>query len=402
MELFKVNAGLYQANCNPNVRYIVNQGGTGSGKTYCIMQRLVALSMERAGIIITVAGQDLPNLKVGAIRDTLHIIGSNSYLSGWFEHNKSDNTFTGSNGSLIEFKSYADEQDAKSGKRDYLFVNEANGMQFSVFWQLQIRTRNQVFIDYNPSARFWVHDNIINSNDCALVISDHRGNQFLPEDMHREIENIEDPELWKVYARGLTGKLTGLVFPNFNIVDTGQYPTDQVTKVRVFGLDFGFSQDYCALEEVRLAHGQLWINERIYSRGYTNADIAEECKRQGITRRDLIVADQAEPKSIQELKNAGLWVVPCIKGNDSITYGIDLMRRYTINVTRRSSGIINEFKQYKWALDRDGNPTNKPIDRYNHGVDSCRYAVTYKLGYNQRQHAGVVRAQLFRLDRYGY
>ena len=396
MELFKVNKELYIANCNRDVRYIVNQGGTGSGKTYCIMQRLIALSMEQVGIIITVAGQDLPNLKVGAIRDTLHIIGGNSYLSGWFEHNKSDNTFTGKNSSIIEFKSYADEQDAKSGKRDYLFVNEANGMQFSVFWQLQIRTRDQVFIDYNPSARFWVHDNIIGGSDCALVISDHRGNLFLPEDMHREIEGISDPELWKVYARGMTGKLTGLVFPTFNIIDAAQYPTDAETKMRALGLDFGFSQDYCALEEVRLAHGQLWIDERIYSRGYTNTDIVEECRRQGITRRDLIIADQAEPKSIQELKNAGLWVLPCTKGRDSITFGIDLMKRYTINVTRRSTGIINELKQYKWQVDRDGNPTNQPIDRYNHGIDSCRYAITYMKG-QERHRPGSVRTHIIKL-----
>ena len=396
MELFKVNKELYLANCNRDVRYIVNQGGTGSGKTYCIMQRLIALSMEQDGIIITVAGQDLPNLKVGAIRDTLHIIGGNSYLSGWFEHNKSDNTFTGKNSSIIEFKSYADEQDAKSGKRDYLFVNEANGMQFSVFWQLQIRTRDQVFIDYNPSARFWVHDNIIGGSDCALVISDHRGNLFLPEDMHREIESISDPELWKVYARGMTGKLTGLVFPTFNIIDAEQYPTDAATKMRALGLDFGFSQDYCALEEVRLAHGQLWIDEHIYSRGYTNTDIVEECRRQGITRRDLIIADQAEPKSIQELKNAGLWVLPCTKGRDSITFGIDLMKRYTINVTRRSTGIINELKQYKWQVDRDGNPTNQPIDRYNHGIDSCRYAITYMKG-QERHRPGSAKTHVIRL-----
>ena len=219
MALFDVIGELYDPNADVKPRFLVNQGGTSSGKTYTIMQRLIVLSFEHPMAIITVCGQDLPNLKVGAMRDLDTILHTRAELLDWFKNNKSDSSYRGKNGSIIEFKSYQDAQDAKNGKRDYLFVNEANGVPYEVFWQLAIRTRKQVFIDYNPSARFWVHNNIIGRDDCRLILSDHRNNRFLTEQEHKKIEEIDDPELWRVYARGLTGKITGLIFTNWGIVD---------------------------------------------------------------------------------------------------------------------------------------------------------------------------------------
>ena len=160
MALFDVIGELYKANADVTPRFLVNQGGTSSGKTYTLMQRLIVLSIEEPRAVITVTGQDLPNMKVGAMRDLDNIVHGSPWLMDWFTQNKSENTWRGRNGSLVEFKSYDNAQDAKSGKRDYLFVNEANGVPYDVFWQLQIRTRKQVFLDYNPTARFWVHDKI--------------------------------------------------------------------------------------------------------------------------------------------------------------------------------------------------------------------------------------------------
>ena len=171
MEIFEVNDELYQANDDPNYRVFVNQGGTSSGKTYCLMQLLIGKSIEKPGSIITVCGQDLPNLKVGALRDTQTIIQRSDVLQRWFAENKTDHYFRGANGSIIKFKSYATPQDAKNGKRDYLFCNEANGITFEIYWQLQIRTRKQVFLDYNPNARFWVHDQLIGRKDTKHTIS---------------------------------------------------------------------------------------------------------------------------------------------------------------------------------------------------------------------------------------
>ena len=394
MELFSVNDELYAANCDPRVRTFVNQGGTSSGKTYCLMQRLIELSITLPRSVITIAGQDLPNLKVGAMRDTETIIGDSPWLQDWFIFNRSGNYLRGKNGGLVEFKSYADAQDAKNGKRDYLFVNEANGVPFEIYWQLAIRTRKQIFIDYNPTTRFWVHDEIIGRPDTRLIISDHRGNRFLTEAEHKRIEGIADPELWKVYARGLTGKITGLVLTRWDVVDA--LPPRAEWKMSAWGMDFGFTNDPTALEHVVLAHGELWVDEEFYETGLTNPDIAERAKGAGLGRGDLIIADSAEPKSIRELHNMGLFITPSVKGADSIAVGLDILRRYMIHFTRRSQGIIGNAKSYQWKRDRDGKQTNNPQDGNDHGIDAIRYVALAKL--NARRQGSGSRIKIGRMD----
>lgn len=389
MALFDVIGELYKANADVTPRFLVNQGGTSSGKTYTLMQRLIVLSIEEPRAVITVTGQDLPNMKVGAMRDLDNIVHGSPWLMDWFTQNKSENTWRGKNGSLVEFKSYDNAQDAKSGKRDYLFVNEANGVPYDVFWQLQIRTRKQVFLDYNPTARFWAHDKIIGRKDCKLIISDHRNNQFLTEEEHRKIEEIEDPELWQVYARGLTGKITGLVFSRWDIVE--EMPPLMDCKLQAYGLDWGFVNDPTALLEVRVAHGDIWVDELIYTPALTNPMIAEAAHKQGIGRRHRIIADSAEPKSIAELVSMGLNVVASVKGKDSVINGIDILKRYAIHVTRRSMGLQEELKQYKWKVLRTGETTNEPVDSFNHAIDALRYVA---LTYLKSERRSTAKAQL--------
>ena len=380
---------LFVANMNAKERTVVNQGGTSSGKTYSIMQVLYILAMQQGRQVVTVVGQDIPNLKVGAYRDAKTILESSKVLQGWFPTiNEGERIIKCANGSIIEFKSYADAQDAKNGKRDYLFVNEANGISYDVFWQLAIRTRKKIFLDYNPSARFWCHDEVIGREDTRLIISDHKKNPFLSDEEHARIEGIEDPELWKVYARGLTGKIQGLVLTNWDIVDT--LPPEYEWKMSAYGLDFGFTNDPSALEHVVLAHGELYIDELLYSTGLTNPDIAQRAHDNGIDSQQQIIADCAEPKSIRELQAAGLWVTPSPKGQDSIVSGIDILKRYRLHVTRRSVGILSNLRSYQWGKDRDGNMTNKPEDKNNHGIDAIRYVSLAKLS-EHREVRGVRR-----------
>ena len=380
---------LYTANATARERVIVNQGGTSSGKTYSIMQLLFVLGMSEPRQVITVVGQDVPNLKKGAYRDAKTILASSPLLQQWWPViNEGERIIKCTNGSLIEFTSYKDAQDAKSGKRDYLFINEANGISYEIYWQLAIRTRKQIFIDYNPSARFWVHDELIGRDGVRLIISDHRKNAYLSDEEHERIEGIADDELWKVYARGLTGMIQGLVLTNWDITDT--LPPMEEWKMSCYGLDFGFTNDPSALEHVIEAHGDLWIDEKIYSTGLTNPDIAQKAEIGGVTRNDLIIADCAEPKSIRELQAQGLWVQPSPKGADSIISGLDILKRYRLHVTRRSLGILQNLRSYMWDKDRDGNPTNKPEDRNNHGIDAVRYVALAKLA-QRREVRGVRR-----------
>ena len=153
---------IYRANEQATERTVVNQGGTSSGKTYAIMQLLFITAMRFAGYVITVVGQDIPNLKKGAYRDAKKILGDSEVLKQWFPTiNESERVIKCVNGSVIEFYSFKDEQDAKSGKRDVLFINECDGISYEIFWQLNMRTRHKVYLDYNPSSRFWVHEKVI-------------------------------------------------------------------------------------------------------------------------------------------------------------------------------------------------------------------------------------------------
>jgi len=385
---------VFEANYNSTSDIVVNQGGTSSGKTFSILQVLFVKSIQESNSVTTVAGQDIPNLKAGAIRDALNIVSSSKELESLLiggsiksGYNITDRIFTFTNGSKIEFKSYADAQDAKSGKRKYLFVNEANGIKEDVYEQLQLRTFGQTFIDYNPDAEFWVHDNVIPLDNCQLVISDHRHNPFIPDKLHEKIEALKhkDDDLFKVYARGLTGRIEGLVFRNYEVID--KVPDD--AKLLAVGLDFGFTNDPTACLRVFQQGDDLIVDELIYSTGLTNPMICDELRRNGVGRTDYIVADSAEPKSISEIYSEGFNIHGAEKGADSIKNSIDILKRYNIKITRSSTNTRKEIKSYKWDTDRLGKPVNKPVDFNNHAMDSFRYIALNKIKANNHGHYSV-------------
>ena len=360
---------VFLSNRNADTDIIINQGGTSSGKTYSILQNLFLHAIENDRCIITVAGQDIPNLKVGPIRDAHNIVDNTEGLNNYIlEYNKSDRVFTFVNGSIIEFKSYDDAQDAKQGKRDYLFLNEANGVDKIIWDELYIRTKKKSYIDYNPNNEFWVHTELIGQPNVTLIISDHRHNTFLDQKIHDKIEAINDPELYKVYARGLTGKLEGVIFRDYNVVSG--VPTD--AKLIGYGLDFGFSNDPTALVALYSQSGELIIDELIYDRGLLNIRISDLMRELGVNGR--IVADSAEPKSIAELSAYGWQIEGAKKGPDSIRQSINTLKRYKINVTQRSSNLKKELNGYKWKQNKDGKLDNEPVDFLNHAIDALRYA----------------------------
>jgi phage terminase large subunit len=372
---------LFRQNYNSTAHIVVNQGGTSSGKTYAIEQVLFSLACESEKQVITVVGQDIPNLKAGALRDAISIYSSSAALQAFVKSfNKTDRIFEFHNGSIIEFKSYGNAQDAKSGKRDYLFVNEANGVEFSIFTELELRTKRKTFIDFNPNCTFWVHENLIGKPGVQLIISDHRHNPFVSKQTRDKIEALRnvDIELWRVYARGLTGKITGLVFNNWHICE--RIPED--AKLLAAGLDFGFTNDETGFILVYRQDGELWVEEVLYETGLTNPDIAAKLTDAGISKSIEIIADSAEPKSIEELRRLGWQVIGAKKGADSVKNSIDILKRYKINITRQSVNIRNELGRYKWKTDRSGKVVNEPIDVYNHLIDPLRYVALNKLKIN--------------------
>lgn len=361
-------------------RIIIHQGGTGSGKTYSILDVLLIKACEESNAVITVCGQDIPNLKAGAWRDCQNIIeNSELYKSLVLSINQTDRLVKFNNGSLIEFKSYSDEQDAKSGKRQYLFVNEANGIPYQIFQRLEERTYGKIYIDYNPSAKFWVHEELIGKPDVKLIISDHLDNPYLSDEVHARIESYTG-ERHRVYAQGLTGKMDGLIFSNWDLCD--EMPE---SSKRWVGIDWGYVNDPTAIIDVRLQNGELWLDEIEYRTGMTNTAVSKALNDAGIGRNVEIIADSNEGKSIDELYNMGHNIDKTKKGAGSINAGIDIMLRYKIHITRRSKNLRKEFGAYEWKKDRlTGQSTNTPIDEFNHAIDAIRYVCFCKLGVNTK------------------
>ncbi|MFZ4800200.1 MAG: terminase large subunit, partial [Bacteroidia bacterium] len=167
--------------------------------------------------------------------------------------------------------------------------------------------------------------------------------------------------------------LEGLIFNNWDVVDS--FPNEEVI---YFGLDFGYSNDESGVVKVCFRGDELFVQEVLYQKGLTNQDIAVELRKRGVTDHHLLIADSAEPKSIQELYREGFSIKGAIKGSDSIRNGIDILKRYKIHVVRGSENLIRELKGYVWALDRDGRSLNVPIDKLNHLLDPLRYVALYK------------------------
>lgn len=378
---------VWHANNDSTAQIIVNQGGTDSGKTYAIMQLLfwIAINENPPFIdpVITVAGESIPNLKKGAYRTAEGIYLSNSALKNYITFwNKTDRIITFTNGWIMEFTSYETQQQAKQGKRQYLFVNEANGISYPVFWQLCKRTRRKAFIDYNPSAPFWAHDKIIGTttegNDFGktvqTIISDHRHNPFLTEEEHRQTENIKDPELWRVYARGLTGNLTGLIYPNWKQIPDADFPN-----VDFFGgLDFGYTNDPTCLTKIAVIGNTAFVHECCYETGLTEHRISEIAKANGFGSDNHIYCEQ-DKEFIAALRRVRLPCMPALKGPGSIKAGILKVNEFNVFYTASSKNIHEERIRYMWEKDKiTGHSTNSPVGGFDHGLDSIRYGIYTK------------------------
>lgn len=373
---------LYEANLNATEDTIVNQGGSSSGKTYSILQVLFTHAIKSKNVI-TVVGEDVPNLKAGALRDALEIFDNSPILQTHVRfYNKTERIFEFKNGSIMEFKGFASAQDAKSGKRDYLFINEANGISYEIYVELEIRTTKQVFIDYNPNAEFWVHEKVIGSPKTKLFISDHRHNPFVKDKIREKLEGLKfkDEELWKVYARGLTGKIEGLIFRNYKMVP--DLPRNKEGEIEAefiaHWLDWGFTNDPTSFGSIYKYNSELYIDELIYETNLTNSDIINKLKGLGIGKTEII-ADSSEPKSIEDLRRAGFRVTPAKKGPDSVITSIDVLKPMKLNLTARSVNTKKELGTYKWKIDKNGKSINEPVDFNNHSIDGIRYVALNKL-----------------------
>lgn len=350
------------------IKLTVNQGGTSSGKTWSILQVLLLIAYKHPRSITTVAGQDMPNLKTGSIRDILNIINDSDFMK-WFvqSYNKSEQIFTMRNGSIIEFKSYDDEQDAKNGKRDFLFCNEANGLSYGVFEQLYVRTKQHTWIDYNPSAEFWLHEHdVLDREDVRFIKSTFLHNPFLDQSIVDKILSYKEtnPYRWKVYGLGEMCALEGAIFKNWKIGEfNGALPF-------VWGMDFGYSTDPTTLVKVAKTKRKIFLKEELYQPGLSTRELEKFIRKTIDTGSDTIIADCAEPRLIDELFDVGIPIHRCTKGKDSVRNVITQMQDYEIIIDPGSKNMKKEAGNYVWHP----KISNTPVDKHNHLWDAARYA----------------------------
>lgn len=371
--LNKIEATLYEPTF-----YKVIQGGASAGKTFAIITLLIGYCQSYTDSLVTVVGLSYPHLEAGSIRDFVKIMKEVNIWNAerW---NKSAKTYTFSNGSILEFKSI-DRMSARGPRRDVLFVNEANGISWETFQELATRTKDFCILDFNPSAKFWAHEELVEglSSDTTYIILTYKDNEALSA---REVANIESRKpkpgeepsnWWVVYGLGQIGTLEGNVYSGWSETNTNVI-IGQGKLVR-YGLDFGFSNDETAMVAIyEMPDGSLGVVENLYRKGMLGSDYGPVFKRIGVDPNVLIVADSARPEIIAEIQKNGFRIIPCDKGPGSIVKGIDYVSQRQIIYS--GANLKREYLSYAWRKRKDGTQLDEPIDAYNHALDAVRYAV---------------------------
>lgn len=370
----------------------VVQGGTSAGKTYGIIPLLIDDAIKNHNIKITVVAETLPAVKEGA----LDIFKTVMYdTNRWIEThwNASNLTYTFSSKSRVQFKSYDSVGKAKSsGKRDKLFLNEANHIPFDIADALMIRSK-ETWIDFNPDNEFWVHTETLQEPNSEFLLLTYHDNEALPPETLEDLlikqskafydvtkdwkakSNIKS-DYWAnwcyVYILGEIGNLEGVIFNNWGTIDN--IPTE--ARLLGYGLDFGYSNDPTAIIEVYKWNDKRILNEICYQKGLSNRQISQLIKT-----KMPVYCDSAEPKSIDDLKQNGIKAYAVTKGTDSINFGIQVIQENEYLITKKSTNLIKELRKYAWDKDKKtGEKVNKPIDAFNHAIDAWRYHEMETLG----------------------
>ena len=359
-------------------RIKIIQGGTSAGKTFGIIPILIDKATKQSNLEISVVAESIPHLRRGALKDFLKIMKwTNRYFDNRF--NKSLLRYEFANGSVMEFFSADDSSKLRGARRDILYVNECNNITFESYNELSIRTKREVFLDFNPANEFWVHTELKDEHDSDFLILTYKDNEALDQSIVEQIEKNKAKittssywaNWWRVYGLGEIGMLEGVVFTNYKIIDT----IPKEAKLLGIGLDFGYTNDPTSIIEVYNYNGQRIVNELVYQTGLLNSDIAKL-----LPKNVVVYADSSEPKSIDEIRRYGITIKGVTKGRDSINYGIDIMQSQNYLVTANSVNLIKELRSYCWDTDKAGKQLNKPQGKNDHAIDALRYHEMETLG----------------------
>lgn len=356
-------------------RIRVIQGGSSASKTISILLILIdrAQQSQKEKELTSVVAESIPHLKRGAMRDFKNIMQAHGYWKD-INWNATDSIYTFESGNQIEFFSTDNGDKLRGARRHWLFMNEANNCTFEAYEQLEIRTKLGVYIDYNPTNEFWAHTELINKkDDVDFIIVTYKDNEALDEQIVKALESRQHrKEWWKVYGLGQLGEVEGRIYTGWQIIDDIPHEA----RLERYGLDFGYSNDPTAIVAIYYYNGGYILDEVCYQTGMLNKQIADVLKSVPLS---VCVADSAEPKSIDEIRQYGVTVLPANKGKDSIRQGIQMVQWQKISVTKRSVNLIKEYRNYLWAIDKDGkfiSPNEPEKGQADHALDALRYAIT--------------------------
>ncbi len=356
-------------NLNKRLRFV--QGGTSASKTVSIILYLIALAQtDQSPTLTSIISESMPHLKRGSRKDFLDILQTHNYYkdNNW---NATDNIYTFETGSKIEFFSADQPGKVRGPRRDRLFINEGNNIPFETYEQLEIRTKEFVVVDWNPVTEFWFHEYIEGMMDYEFIKLNYTHNEALDDRVKQSIEARKHrANWWRVYGLGELGELEDKIYKDWQLID--KIPHEARLEVR--GLDFGYTVDPTAIVDIYYYNGGYILDEQLYQTGMSNKRISDFIKD---LPQATVIADSAEPKSIDEIYSYGVNIRGAEKGKDSVRQGISLVQEKPISVTKRSVNLIKEYRNYSWARDRVGElvKPNEPEKSFNHCMDAIRYGI---------------------------
>ena len=368
------------------------QGGQGSAKTFSVCIIIMNHLATQKGKEWYIVSSELSKMRDTVLKDCINILGllGYEYKATGVDFGSPKITFP--SGSFVRFIGLDKDDVGKGLRSDGVYVNEANKINFESYRELTSRAK-KVILDYNPNVEFWVHKHIIPRTDCDYLKLTFEDNEHLSKEEKSEIlryyelgyddeGNIKNEywaNKWRVYGLGETGGIEGAIFEHYKIIDT--LPDD--ARLLGHGMDFGYTNDATSIVSLYKYNDEIILHEELYKTSLLNSDIIAICKQKELGTSLYIYADAAEPKSIAEIRRAGIRIQPATKGADSINYGIQLMQEHKILVTKSSTNLIKEFQSYVWATDKKGERINKPVDYNNHAIDAIRYAFMMLFGKNK-------------------
>lgn len=345
------------------------QGGTSASKTISILLYLIHLAQsDKKPTLTSVVSESFPHLRRGVMRDFLSIMEAHNYFkeASW---DKTNSIYTFETGSKIEFFSADQPSKVRGPRRDRLFLNECNNIPYEAFDQLEVRTKDFIFLDWNPTNEFWFYEQVKNRNDVEHIILTYKDNEALSKEIVDSIEQRKDRKgWWDVYGLGLLGEVEGKIYKDWEVIDE----ISHYARLERYGLDFGYSNDPSSIVAIYYHNGGYILDEVLFQKGLSNKQIADVLNNQP---KSLVIADSAEPKSIDEIKSYGVNILPAEKGADSVAHGIQMVQDQRISVTKRSVNIIKEYRNYLWKTDKDGKILNVPEHTFSHSMDAIRYGL---------------------------